>query len=263
MPDDTVLLKLDGPLATLTLNRPGSLNALNDDLRAGLACGLETISRDASVRVAILTGAGRGFCSGGDLKFLEELRKNHQSMAFRDFLEAGHRVVRSLRSLPKPVIASINGPAFGGGMNLALACDLRIASDRATFSQAFVKVGLHPDWGGTFLLPRLAGTGRAMEMFYLGDSIDAAEALRLGLVNFVVSHEKLVAETQSLAERLAAGPALSLGLMKQAMYERLETQLDSMMEHEVEAQMKCFESRDFEEGLRAFLEKRKPKFGGS
>jgi 2-(1,2-epoxy-1,2-dihydrophenyl)acetyl-CoA isomerase len=263
MADDAVLLSQDGPVATLTLNRPASFNALDDDLRAGIAAKLDLVFRDASVRVVILTGAGQGFCSGGDVKMLEELRKNHQSVAFRDFLEAGHRVVRSIRTLPKPVVASVNGPALGGGMNLALACDLRIASDQATFSQAFVNVGLHPDWGGTFFLPRLIGTSRALEMFFLGNTVDAEEAKRLGFVNFVVPHAQLAAETRQLAVRLAAGPALPLGLLKQALYERLETQLDSMMEHEIEAQMKCFDSRDFAEGLQAFLEKRKPKFGGA
>jgi len=262
MADDAVLLKHDGPVATLTLNRPASLNALDDSLRAGLAAKLDLLARDASVRVVILTGAGRGFCSGGDIKMLEELRKHHRSVAFRDFLEAGHRVVRSIRTLPKPVVAAVNGPAYGGGMNLALACDLRIASDRASFSEAFVNIGLHPDWGGTFFLPRLIGTSRALEMFFLGNTVEAEEAKRLGFVNFVVPHERLAAETSQLAVRLAAGPALPLGLLKQALYERLETQLDSMMEHEIEAQMKCFESGDFDEGLRAFLEKRKPKFGG-
>jgi 2-(1,2-epoxy-1,2-dihydrophenyl)acetyl-CoA isomerase len=263
MAEDSVLLTLNGPVAALTLNRPACLNALDASLQDSLAEKLDAVARNTSVRVVILTGAGRGFCSGGDLKFLAELRKHHHSVAFRDFLAEGHRVVRAIRTLAKPVIASVNGPAFGGGMNLALASDLRIASDRATFSQSFVKIGLHPDMGGTFFLPRIVGTGHAMEMFLLGDTINAEEACRLGLVNFIVEHEKLAEETQSLAKRLAAGPALSLALMKQAMYERLETQLDSMMEHEVEAQMKCFQSTDFDEGLRAFLEKRKPKFGGS
>jgi 2-(1,2-epoxy-1,2-dihydrophenyl)acetyl-CoA isomerase len=263
MADDAVLLKHEGPVATITMNRPATLNALDEELKAGLAQKIDLIARDASVRVVVLTGEGRGFCSGGDLKMLEELRKSHQSVAFRDFLEAGHRVVRSLRGLPKPVIASINGPAFGGGMNLALACDLRIASDQATFSQAFVNIGLHPDWGGTFFLPRLIGTGRAVEMFFFGDTVDAEEAKRLGIVNFVAPHAALAAMTSSLAVRLAAGPALPIGLLKQALYERLETQLDTMMEHEVGAQMKCFESDDFKEGLRAFLERRKPKFGGA
>jgi 2-(1,2-epoxy-1,2-dihydrophenyl)acetyl-CoA isomerase len=262
MGDETVLLARQDSVVTLTLNRPECLNAFDRCLRASLAEKLEAVSRDLAVRVLVITGAGRGFCSGGDIRQLAEMKKSHQSVAFRDFLEAGHRVVRRIRSLTVPVVASVNGPAMGGGMNLALACDVRIASDRAIFSQAFVNIGLHPDWGGTFLLPRMLGTGRALEMFLLGDPMKADQALELGLVNYVVPHEKLEAETKKLAERLAAGPALAIGLMKQALYERLETQLDSMMEHEVEAQMKCFESEDFEEGLRAFLEKRRPKFKG-
>ena len=262
MANETVLLSQQGSVATLTLNRPECLNALNESLCAGLKDKLDAVSRDPSVRAVVITGAGSGFCSGGDIKMLAELRKSHHSVAFRDFLEAGHRLVRDIRSLPMPVVASINGPAVGGGMNLALSCDLRIASDRAIFSQAFVNIGLHPDWGGTFFVPRLLGTGRATEMLFLGDPVGAKEARSLGLVNSVVPHEELANETRQLAERLAAGPALPLGLLKQALYERLETQLDSMMEHEVGAQMKCFESDDFEEGLNAFLEKRKPRFKG-
>jgi enoyl-CoA hydratase/carnithine racemase len=262
MADEKVLLTRRDSVATLTLNRPECLNALDHCLRASLAQKLEAVSRDPAVRVLVITGAGRGFCSGGDIGYLAELKRNHQSVAFRDFLEAGHRVVRSIRSLPVPVVASVNGPAMGGGMNLALACDLRIASDRAIFSQAFVNIGMHPDWGGTFFLPRMVGTGRALEMFFLGDSIKAEQAFELGLVNCVVPHENLESETRKLAERLAAAPVLAIGHMKQALYERLETQLDSMMQHEVEAQMKCFDSEDCEEGLRAFLEKRKPTFKG-
>jgi 2-(1,2-epoxy-1,2-dihydrophenyl)acetyl-CoA isomerase len=147
-------------------------------------------------------------------------------------------------------------------MNLALACDLRIASDRATFTQAFVLIGLHPDWGGTFFLPRLIGIGRAMEMFVMGESMNAAEAFRLGLVNSAVPHDQLTAETGKLAKRLAEAPPLPLALLKQALYERLETQLNLMMDFEVDAQTKCFESTDFAEGLQAFLEKRKPDFKG-
>jgi 2-(1,2-epoxy-1,2-dihydrophenyl)acetyl-CoA isomerase len=262
MADETVLLQRQDSVATITLNRPECLNALDQCLQASLAEKLEALSRDTSVRAVVITGAGRGFCSGGDIRQLAEMKKSHQSVAFRDFLEAGHRVVRRIRGLPVPVVASVNGPAMGGGMNLALACDLRIASDRAIFSQAFVNIGMHPDWGGTFFLPRMAGTGRALEMFFLGDSIGGGQARDLGLVNYVVPHENLESETRKLAERLAAAPVLAIGHMKQALYERLETQLDSMMQHEVEAQTKCFESEDCEEGLRAFLEKRKPKFKG-
>jgi len=263
MSDEPVVLAQDGAVATLLLNRPERLNAFDESLCEALNQGLETVAREPSVRVVVITGAGRGFCAGGDIHKMAELKKTHHSATFRDFLEAGHELVRRIRRLPKPVLASVNGVAAGGGMNLALACDLRIASDHATFLQAFVKIGLHPDWGGTFFLPRLIGTGRAVEMFFLGEPMDAREALRLGLVNSVVPHDELNAETRKLAGRLAAAPPLPLALVKKALYERLETQLDILMEYEVQAQMKCFDSEDFNEGLRAFLEKRKPQFKGT
>lgn len=263
MADEPVLLAQAGGVATLTLNRPERLNALDDRLVTGLAAALTAAARDSSVRAVVITGAGRGFCAGGDIHEMARLRQEHQSEAFGRFLETGHGVVRQIRQMPKPVIASVNGPAAGGGMNLALACDLRIASNQAAFLQAFVRIGLHPDWGGTFLLPRLIGTGRAVEMMFLGETVGAEEAHRLGLVNYLVPPERLAEETQKLAARLSAAPPLPLALMKQALYQRLETQLDLMLEFEIGAQMQCFETQDFAEGLKAFLEKRAPVFRGA
>jgi enoyl-CoA hydratase/carnithine racemase len=164
--------------------------------------------------------------------------------------------------MTKPVVASINGPAFGAGFNLALACDLRIASTNASFSQSFAKVGLHPDWGGTYFLPRLVTPNKACEMFFLGDAMDATEALRLGVVNYVVEPAELETETRKLAERLRAAPALALGAAKQAVYMSQAAELEEMLRYETEAQMRCFESQDCAEGLRSFLEKREPKFTG-
>ena len=211
----------------------------------------------------MITGAGRGFCAGGDIQKMIQLKSGYHSATFRGYLEAGHAVVRRIREIPKPIVASVNGPAAGAGMNLALACDLRIASGKATFTQAFSGIGLHPDWGGTFSLPRLVGLGKAMEIFWLNDPISAEEAKRLGLVNFVAEHESLEKTTRWLAERLAAAPPLPMALLKQSFYERIQTELDRVMEQELAAQMKCFASEDFSEGLRAFAEKRAPKFRGN
>jgi 2-(1,2-epoxy-1,2-dihydrophenyl)acetyl-CoA isomerase len=262
MADKAVLLEQDGPIATIILNRPESLNAFGEGMHEATAAAIDVVAHDPAIRVAVITGAGRGFCSGGDIKKMVELKHAGQSAVFREYLEFGNGLVRSLRRLPKPVLASVNGTAAGAGMNLALACDLRIASDQATFTQAFVRIGLHPDWGGTFFLPRLIGIGRAIEMFALGDTVTADDAYRLGIVNYLVPHQRLAEETHKLAVRLAEAPPLPLALMKQFVNERLETELDKMMEHEVSAQMKCFESADFAEGLKAFLEKRKPEFKG-
>lgn len=262
MSEEAVRFERDGAVATIILNRPEKLNAIDETLRAGLIAAIETVERDHRLRVAVITGAGRGFCSGGDIEIMDALKSGHHSVTFRSYLEAGHDVVRAMRRLMKPVLASVNGPAAGAGMNLALACDLRIASDRATFTQAFLRLGLHPDWGGTYLLPRLVGTSRALEMFWLNDPISAERAERMGLVNFVVPHESLEAETRRLAERLAEAPPLPVALLEQAFYERLETDLDRVMQSELDAQMKCFNSQDFDEGRRAFAEKRAAKFTG-
>jgi 2-(1,2-epoxy-1,2-dihydrophenyl)acetyl-CoA isomerase len=263
MPEDAVLVRREDGIATIVLNRPEKLNAIEDDVRAGLMNALDSVERDREIRVAVITGAGRGFCAGGDVEKMIELKTGFHSAAFRGYLEAGHALVRRLRAMPKPVVASVNGPAAGAGMSLALACDLRIASEQATFTQAFLRLGLHPDWGATFTLPRLVGMGRALEIFWLGEPVTAEEAKRLGAVNFLVPHESLASETAQLAARLAAAAPLPIALMKQAFYERIHTELERVMDHELAAQMKCFASEDFSEGLRAFTEQRPPKFKGS
>ncbi len=249
-------------IATITLNRPDKLNAFIGHMRRDLAEALEHAGSDRSIKVVILTGAGRAFCSGGDVGFMAELMERGDADEFSRILGAGRRVITAIRSMTKPVIASINGPAAGAGFNLALACDLRIASSNATFTQSFVKVGLHPDWGGTYFLPRLVSPNKACEMFFLGDAIDAAEALRLNIVNQVVAPEELESATLQLAERLRAAPAIVIAAAKQAIYASSSSDLDEMLRYETEAQLRCFESDDAHEGVRSFFEKRDPRFTG-
>ena len=251
----------DGIL-TVTLNRPERLNAFIGHIRREVAEALEHAGSDRSVRVVIITGAGRAFCAGGDIAFMAELMQRRDAEEFSRILGAGRRVILAIRQMTKPVIASINGPASGAGCNLALACDLRIASNTATFSQSFAKVGLHPDWGGTYFLPRLVTPNKACEIFFLGDTIDAAEAARLGIVNQVVAPEDLETATLQLAERLRAAPPIALAAAKHAVYMSQAAELEEMLRYETEAQLRCFESDDGHEGVQAFLEKREPRFTG-
>ena len=252
----------DGGITTITLNRPEKLNALAGHMRRDLAEALEAAGSDRAVHVVVITGVGRAFCSGGDVAAMADMIERQDADEFSRLLGSARRVVTAIRHMTKPVIASINGPAFGAGFNLALACDLRIASSNATFSQSFAKVGLHPDWGGTYFLPRLVTSNKACELFFLGTTIDAAEAQRLGLINFVVAPSELEAETRKLAERLRNAPAIAIAAAKQAVYLSHSAELEEMLRYETEAQMRCFDSDDGAEGVRAFLEKRPPKFTG-
>jgi 2-(1,2-epoxy-1,2-dihydrophenyl)acetyl-CoA isomerase len=249
-------------IQTITLNRPDRLNAFIGHMRRDLAEALEHAGSDRNVRVVVITGAGRGFCAGGDVAFMAELMQRRNAEEFSRILGAGRRVILAIRQMTKPVIAAINGPASGAGCNLALACDLRIASSDATFSQSFAKVGLHPDWGGSYFLPRLVTPNKACEMFFLGESIDAEEAMRLGIVNQVVAPEELESATLELAQRLRAAPPIALAGAKHAVYMSQAAELEEMLRYETEVQLRCFESDDAHEGVQAFLEKREPKFTG-
>ncbi len=258
-----ILVSDSGGILTITLNRPDKLNAFIGHMRRDLAEALEHAGSDRAVRVVIITGAGRAFCAGGDITFMAELMQRRDDEEFSRILGAGRRVITAIREMTKPVIASINGPASGAGCNLAFACDLRIASSNASFSQSFAKVGLHPDWGGTYFLPRLVTPNKACEMFFLGEAIDAHEAARLGIVNQLVAPEELEAATLQLAERLRAAPPIALAAAKHAVYMSQAAELEEMLRYETEAQLRCFESEDGHEGVRSFLEKREPKFTGN
>ena len=257
-----ILLDRSDGVGTLTLNRPDKLNAFAGTMRHELAEGLLELEKDPAVRVVVITGAGRGFCAGADVGYMAQLVEARDTTAMAALVEAGRRVVLTMRESAKPVIGSINGVAAGGGANLALACDLRIASDRARLGQTFNRIGLHPDWGGTYFLPRLVGPAKALELFWLAEILDADECLRLGLFNRVVSHETLEEETMKLARTLAAKPPLALSLAKRAVYQSTRNTLPQMLDYELEAQLRCFQSGDAAEGITAFVEKRAPAFGG-
>lgn len=252
----------DSGITTITLNRPEKLNSLAGHMRRDLAEALEEAGSERNVHVVVITGAGRAFCAGGDVAAMADLIERDDAEEFSRLLGSARRVITAIRQMTKPVIGSINGPAFGAGCNLALACDLRIASTTATFSQSFAKVGLHPDWGGTYFLPRLVTPNKACEMFFLGETMKAEEALRLGVVNYVVEPGELEAETRKLAERLRDAPAIALAAAKHAVYLSQSAELEEMLRYETEAQMRCFASQDGREGVRAFLEKRAPNFTG-
>ena len=262
MNDELIKITEDGGIVTITLNRPERLNALAGHMRRDLAEALEEAGSDPHIRVVVLAGEGRAFCAGGDVHFMAELVERGDAEEFARLLGAARRVVLTIRQMTKPVIASIEGACAGAGFNLALACDLRIASSTATFSQSFVKLGFHPDWGGSYFLPRMVPSNIACELFFLGDAIDASTALRLGILNRVVAPEELASETRKLAERLRDGPAVSIAAAKHAVYAGEHDSLEQMLQYEVEAQLRCFESEDGREGVRAFLEKRPPKFTG-
>lgn len=255
----TVLTALDGGVLTLTLNRPDVLNALNEQLLADLHDGLRFAERTPDVRCVVLTGAGRGFCSGQDLRE----RTGVQAVSYGDSLRRRYNpIVLRMRTMEKPVIAAVNGVAAGAGCNLALAADLRIASDRASFIEVFSRVGLVPDSGGTFTLPRLVGLGKALELAFTADPVDAHEALRLGLVNRVVPHDELMAHTLALATRLAQGPTRAFGLTKRAFTYALTASLEAALEYEAHLQEIAGRTADHREGVAAFLEKRPPRFEG-
>ncbi|MBD0371150.1 MAG: enoyl-CoA hydratase/isomerase family protein [Pyrinomonadaceae bacterium] len=256
---DNIKVNVEQCIATITLDRPEKLNAFIGHMRRDLAEALEQAASDRSVRVVVVTGAGRGFCAGADVAYMAQLMERQDVEEFTRLLGAGRRVITAIRQMTKPVIASVNGVAYGAGFNLALACDIRIAAASATFSQSFVKVGLHPDWGGTYFLPRVVPTNLACEMFFLGDSINAERAAQLGIVNRAVADEELAAETRRLAERLRDAPYKSIAAAKHAVYMSEESSIERMLQYETEAQLQCFQSKEARERVRAFVEKREPR----
>ena len=256
---EDVLLDVDGLVATITLNRPSALNALTIPMKERLLDVVGRVGADRSVRAVVLTGAGRAFCAGQDLR--ERLEPGAPPLG-EELTRRYNPIVRALRTIPQPVIAAVNGVAAGAGASIAFACDLRIAAESASFVLAFGRIGLVPDSGATWTLPRLVGAGRAAEIALLGDPVSAADALRIGLVSRVVPAEDLVAVAAGMAARLAAGAPLAMSLTKRALGATFERDLDAALAAEAEAQERAGSSRDHAEGLAAFIEKRAPRFTG-
>jgi 2-(1,2-epoxy-1,2-dihydrophenyl)acetyl-CoA isomerase len=257
---DGLRLEVDGPVATLTLDRPAALNALTVPVKVALREALESLADDRAVRAVILTGAGRAFCAGQDLAERDEPDAAPLEVEVR---ARYNPIIRAIRSMGQPVIAAVNGVAAGAGASLAFACDLRIAAEQARFVLAFGRIGLVPDSGATWFLPRLVGPAKAAELALVGDAVDAAEALRLGLVSRVVPSDQLMAEAHALADRLAEGPPLAIALTKEALGRSATIGLDEALEGEAKLQGIAGASADHAEGLAAFREKRPPRFTGS
>lgn len=255
--ETTVLYAVKDGIATITLNRPQVYNAFNGQLHSDLLNALKQAERDAAVRCIVITGAGKAFSSGQDLK---ELALDGTRSAGDIIRERYNPLISRLRSIPKPIVAAINGVAAGAGMSLMLACDFRVAVDTAHFVMAFVNIGLIPDAGATYFLPRLIGHARAAELCMLGDTIDAQTAYSYGMLNRIVSADEFTAVVDELAGRLADGPGVALGLMKRSLEFSLDANLPQMLDYEAQAQTIAAQSAEFREGVAAFREKRMPRF---
>jgi 2-(1,2-epoxy-1,2-dihydrophenyl)acetyl-CoA isomerase len=264
MSDHVLSSLLDG-VRTLALNRPEVKNALSAETTAALLAAVEEAVADPQTRCVVLTGKGGSFCSGADLRAL--MQGGPAAPSGREVLDARirelHALVRAIRGAPIPFVASVDGPAAGFGCDLALACDLRVVSQRAYFAELFVRIGLIPDGGGTFMLPRLVGLARAFEIMATGERVSGEEAVRIGLANHVVDSDQLERVTMELAGKLAKGPPLALRLMKECLQQNLGVDYASALDNERVAQLRCLSSADLLEGVSAFFEKRAPRFTGS
>jgi 2-(1,2-epoxy-1,2-dihydrophenyl)acetyl-CoA isomerase len=259
--DQVVTTEHRDAVMTVRMNRPHALNAMNGEMVLALRRAFEAAARDHSVRAVVLTGEGRAFSSGGDVKEMAERYRTRGSDLGEDLREYYVPMVRALRRCPKPVIAAINGTAAGAGLSLAMACDLRIAADDAWLLVAFVRIGLVPDAGALFFLPRLVGLAKAMELALSGEAVDATEAYRIGLVNAVVPAADLIAGAMTRARALAQGPSETLGLIKRGLERALSLDLEQALEMEAQLQTLAARTADHQEAVRAFGEKRAPSFG--
>jgi len=256
---EAISVKKEGKVATLVMNRPEALNFLDPIMAGEIEVALEDFEKDESIRAVIITGAGRAFCAGGDVKFMQQDWPVHELVRRMDRITG---FIRAMLNLPKPIIASVNGPAIGAGCNIALAADLVVASEKATFAQVFSRIGLIPDCGGIYLLPRRVGMTKAKDLVFTGRIVDAQEAERIGLVNRVVPAEALEGETRKIAEEMANGPTMALGIAKRLLNQSYESDFEAILRAENSNQVMLRKAEDHREGVRAFFEKRKPEFRG-
>jgi enoyl-CoA hydratase/carnithine racemase len=258
-----IIYTKEGHIATITLNRPDRMNSFSPEMSVSLNRAMTDAAEDKKTRVIILTGNGRAFCSGADVKAMAQ-KFDKQGAEDKEREQIYHRtsIYGLMRKCDKPIIAAVNGVAVGGGLDLALACDIRIASDKARFAELYVRRGLVPASGGTYFLPRLIGLDKAMLMLWTGDMIDAKEAERIGLVTMVVPHDELEMATIELAEKLAKGPPLAIQRGKRAIYDGLRMGLDETLEYIHPVLQELTQTKDHKEGAKAFVEKREPVFRG-
>jgi 2-(1,2-epoxy-1,2-dihydrophenyl)acetyl-CoA isomerase len=260
MSEPALLYSAASGVATLTLNRPEVLNALNDDLLGGLREGLARAKADDAVRAVLLTGAGRGFCAGADLA--DGRRSEGRRDVAQSLRERYHPIILSMRQFPKPIVGAVNGAAAGAGMSIALACDIVLAGTSASFLQAFTRIGLVPDCGSTWFLPRMAGDVRARAMIMLAEKIGAQDAMQCGLVWKVYADDKLMAEALAVAQRMAQMPTRAYDLIKQGLAASADNGLGQQLEIEALLQAQAMATEDHREGVAAFLAKRPAQFKG-
>ncbi|MBP6585402.1 MAG: 2-(1,2-epoxy-1,2-dihydrophenyl)acetyl-CoA isomerase [Flavobacterium sp.] len=258
---NSILLKIENKIAFITLNRPDVFNSFNREMALSLQQVLENCKDDTNVRAIVITGNGKAFCAGQDLK---EVTDPDLNPGFRKILEEHYNpIIQKIRTIEKPIIAAVNGVAAGAGANIALACDIVLASENASFIQAFSKIGLIPDSAGTFFLPRLIGFQKASALMMLGDKVSAVEAEKLGMIYKVFAPENFLEEVNKLAETLAEMPTKAIGLTKRLLNQSMTNNLDQQLVLESNLQIEASSSNDYREGVSAFVEKRKPQFNGN
>ena len=258
---ESILLKIENSVAWITLNRPEVFNSFNREMALLLQKTLDNCNTDAIVRAIVITGNGKAFCAGQDLK---EVTDPELNPGFRKILEEHYNpIIQKIRTIEKPIIAAVNGVAAGAGANIALACDIVVSTDHASFIQAFSKIGLIPDSAGTFFLPRLIGLQRATALMMLGDKVTAEDALRMGLIYKIFPVAFFEEETKELATTLANMPTKALGLTKRLLNQSMTNNLEQQLALESDLQIEASSSNDYKEGVTAFVEKRKPEFKGN